>query len=835
MLRLKTALVLAMRYLFLTRYSWLLALVLLALVPISLEFMPGLLGNLFVFESPRQIFYVSWISIWCAATVMETLRSTTMNAHLRFDDYRIAAQEFRDAWGINSVDDSIQWYRSRVGWIMLLLGLAVAIGIWYRIMEACIEQTTLDRSASWDMYVPKGDFAAMRAYCWRQAIYGLATTLVLLASLNGVMIWLYEWRIRSTMSERTRWMQPFYATCGSIMGPGYFRTEPDSASPTSLHLAHGHFRLVLYTFAFLGWYIVNYVTVTGEVSIPIETSPYSALFYALLSLLLLLYFLPGIAFYWDRYRVPVPLLLLGTVLILYRAYGTDHYYALNESPNSEPPYEAYNLVEVFDEWDFPKWPDGKRTLVVVDASGGGIQAAAWTTQVLIGLDQRYGNDFSRSIGLISSVSGGSVGTMFYLANRSEMNLTPDPAIPIERALTEKAVEKIREASQASALEATAWGLAYPDTLRTVLPFVVDEHIDRGWAIEQVWQRRMMSTGEDDLDRSNLTIIDLAKAIRRNQLPIPVFNATIMENGKRFQISPVLAPPQPLGQDESLVPDAAVQLLEEFPRARPLISTAARLSATFPYVTPAARSDYKYPSTYGEFHVVDGAYVDNEGAVTSVDWINRLLSHYENNPTKDRPFDRVVLLRIQAFPTSNLDTDEDEEVKAATGWRSALVGPLDAMMTVRSASQAERGDLEVGLLANVARARTEVHAREAELNTQQALIDSSARPTNNTDRILSNAEIARMEAMSRDVRTIASTIETTVKQFEENVRETSDVEVFPIVIDFRSPDPDTMIPMSWKLTSGQKENILGGWQVVADREHQEDPLKLLDEFFEHDLD
>ena len=77
MLRLKTALVLVVRYLFLTRYSWLLALVLLAIVPVSQILLPRLLANLFVFDLPEQLFHVSWISMWCAVTVMETLRGTT--------------------------------------------------------------------------------------------------------------------------------------------------------------------------------------------------------------------------------------------------------------------------------------------------------------------------------------------------------------------------------------------------------------------------------------------------------------------------------------------------------------------------------------------------------------------------------------------------------------------------------------------------------------------------------------------------------------------------------------------------------------------------------------
>ena len=51
---------------------------------------------------------------------------------------------------------------------------------------------------------------------------------------------------------------------------------------------------------------------------------------------------------------------------------------------------------------------------MVTAAGGGIQAAAWTAQVLTGLDEIYGKEFSDSIGVVSSVSGGSVGAMFFL-------------------------------------------------------------------------------------------------------------------------------------------------------------------------------------------------------------------------------------------------------------------------------------------------------------------------------------------------------------------------------------------------------------------------------------
>ncbi len=848
MLRLKTALVLAVRYLFLTRYSWLLALVLIAIVPVSQVLLPRLLANLFVFDLPEQLFHVSWISMWCAATVMETLRGTTMNAHVRFDDYRIAADRFRDAWGIEVVDDTVQWYRNRAGWVMMLLGLAVAVGIWHRIMQACMDSTVDDPSAIWIAQVGSSSEEAMRAFGWKHAISGLLTTITLLGVLNGIMILFHERRVRRGSKNRPAWWRATYAGLNAVLGPGYFRTEEYDDDAASLHLAPGHLRLVLYTTTFLGWYVVNYVTATGDRPMPTEASPYVALFYALLSLLLLMYFLPGFAFFWDRYRIPVPLLILSAVLVLYTAFGTDHYYELNLTPDDATAYHPPDLTEVFDDWTFPEGPDGMRTLVVVDASGGGIQASAWTAQVLVGLHGVYGNGFSKSIGLISSVSGGSVGTMFYLANRTEISLSPDPTTQLDEALTLNTIPKIQEAARSSALEATAWGLAYPDTLRTVLPFVVDETIDRGWSIEQVWQQRMKSTSVDNLDRGNLTLADLGRAIQKNQLPVPVFNATLMESGQRLQISPVLSPPKKRSgrENDPNAPDAAIQLLKEFPHASPLVATAARLSATFPYVTPAARAsiprefecDHTKQSAISKYHVVDGAYVDNEGAVTSVDWIDRLLHHYQGRKNSERPFDRVLLVRIQAFP-SNVGQASGKVADSASGWRTALIGPLDAMMTVRSASQTERGDLEVGLLQNVTQSRMEVQKREAELKKVIAVSDVIGDGTSpavteldpNADANLSPADVARMQAMSRDNTARVSAITRTVEEHvKEEVRKATEVEVFSVMMDFHSPNKSLGIPMSWKLTTKQKNNVDSAWESLLRGKHPQQPLETLDQFF-----
>ncbi len=72
-------------------------------------------------------------------------------------------------------------------------------------------------------------------------------------------------------------------------------------------------------------------------------------------------------------------------------------------------------------------------MLVVTAAGGGIQAAAWTTEVLAQLqaecDKTVPDQFANSISLVSGVSGGSVGLMFYLGTRFQA--TPDLAAAVE--------------------------------------------------------------------------------------------------------------------------------------------------------------------------------------------------------------------------------------------------------------------------------------------------------------------------------------------------------------------------------------------------------------------
>jgi hypothetical protein len=110
------------------------------------------------------------------------------------------------------------------------------------------------------------------------------------------------------------------------------------------------------------------------------------------------------------------------------------------------------------------------------------------------------------------------------------------------------------------------------------------------------------------------------------------------------------------------------------------STAALLSATFPYVTPVTRNS-KEPQNDRNFHVADGGYFDNFGVVTAIDWLDRLVLQEDD----EKMIKNVIFVEIRAFPDEPpLETATDD-----TGWKMVLLGPLLTIFGARNSTQSQR--------------------------------------------------------------------------------------------------------------------------------------------------
>ena len=473
---------------------------------------------------------------------------------------------------------------------------------------------------------------------------------------------------------------------------------------------------------------LNYPQADGKIKIPTNWQA-PTLLYALLIIWVVTLLLGAIIYVFDKYadkddekqdsssskyrfHWPVILLLIIFSACGYGAFQVDHYFQLKESSVeiSESNYQKDFFTAIGnrlcpENFAKDKSCNQEQSLVVVAASGGGIQASGWTAQVLAGLQDKtlgIGEDFTKAIALISSTSGGSVGTMFYLDKFNDRGI-----------LSKDGLEKVVKNATDDWLDSVGWGLAYPDLVRAIgFPFVnVNQYLDRGYALEKDWQRT--------LTPSTTTLDDWYKKAKLGEIPIPVFNSTLVENGRRFLISPMKFIP---GQMRDYLDDFSESELSEedqqkIKQSRALdfrtlyncgtpeapkicnldVMTAARLSATFPYVSPMARNDkdnqIQNPKTgkptLQNYHMADGGYFDNSGEFTAIQWLDKFL---EDNAAALK-IKKVVLLQINAFPEEPLKTEQ----KGRKGFLTVLLGPLDALNGVRNSTQIDRNIQAVELL------------------------------------------------------------------------------------------------------------------------------------------
>ena len=465
---------------------------------------------------------------------------------------------------------------------------------------------------------------------------------------------------------------------GGVLGPGY-------VSETGV-LVPGHERALAFLAVAAAVYWVS--VFLWQPRLERRTTQAPALFFLFVLLMVAGLFLGGTAFFLDRYHLPVVTLLALASLLIHAFFRADHYFLLREGATYPAP-EPADLREAL-RARLADQPEEGRTVVVVCASGGGIQAAAWTAQVLTGLHDLddLGPDFTKAIGLISAVSGGSVGTMYYLDDFGPGGV-PRPE--------KEGVPTVFDRAARESLDATGWGLAYPDLWSGLgflsLPRLLTPRTqDRGWAIEVDWAAELR-------DR-HARLGTWRERILKGELPVPVFNATLVEDGRRFLLSPMAFVP-PEGTDG---PTPLAHMGEDFfslfdggRRGYDLdVTTAARLSATFPYVTPTARA---LPSGLARraylarnldavpgCHVADGGYFDNFGVFTGTEWLDYVLAD------ASLQIDRVLFLEIHAFP----DPTEAPEVsyRNSPGWLMTLLGPLLTLANVRTSSQSARNLVEV---------------------------------------------------------------------------------------------------------------------------------------------
>lgn len=394
-----------------------------------------------------------------------------------------------------------------------------------------------------------------------------------------------------------------------------------------------------------------------------------ALTSALQLLVLLCWGFSGLSFFFDPFRVPVFLVAGVWFALMAQSPASDHYYRIfrQTTPRPDPPTPAEALLA-----------SGRDRVIVVAANGGGIQAAAWTARVLTGLCADLPGEFNRSVRFVSAVSGGSVGTMHFVNAYG-------------RGEDREGFGGVLERAMESSLDDVAWGLVYPDFWRLLCPPLVKWwSTGRGRALEKSWERR-----DESLVAGLATWED---GVRSGERPAVVFNATLAESGVRL-----LSSTAPLAEDHGLKESHRARLNFQtlYPDHDLPITTAVRLSATFPYVTPATRADVPGPQP----HVVDGGYFDNFGMSTLVEWLDAALHGAAGVENRVK---HVLVLQIRGAKVPVVNAETAKQV-SPRGWFYQAFAPIDTMLSVWGAGQVSHNETQYGLLQRAWRGKVELRS------------------------------------------------------------------------------------------------------------------------------
>ena len=405
-------------------------------------------------------------------------------------------------------------------------------------------------------------------------------------------------------------------------------------------------------------------------------------------------------------------------------------------------------------------------LVVVCVTGGATRSAYWTALVLERLGQAVGRKpggpgggqtFDNHVRLITGASGGMVGAAHYVRYVYGRRLKGDLEGPgfYNRPYNWRANLPTND------LEAVARSLALHEPWAMLWP---GPRTDRGVALERGWY---------DLRHP---VRDLGPLEAKGMVPSIVFSPMTVEDGRRLVISNLdlaevvqggspggtRAPTNKAGRlsmraptvirasldsralsnkgselsmtdggTQSVYSLSNVEFFKAFPDAQGfLLSTAARMSATFPFVSPAVC----LPGTPA-LRVVDAGYYDNYGVDLAVAWIGKNREWLLANTSG------VVLIQIRDSQSRRARLDFPDEAPQRSlledpfkglvtlRWSNALSGfqfffsPLDAALMARTTTSMFRNDQAVAALSE--RFRFDLDDRNSSFFTT-AIFENSAK-------------------------------------------------------------------------------------------------------------
>jgi hypothetical protein len=340
-------------------------------------------------------------------------------------------------------------------------------------------------------------------------------------------------------------------------------------------------------------------------------------------------------------------------------------------------------------------------------AGGASSSALFTAASLFQLEQEVPG-FDRSVRIISGASGGMVGAAVYVAYLHQVRIWEDEVaagtlsqLDLDKRRTELR-DKLLKALQGDFLSPVIQRWMFHD----LLAYLLKPHStrDRGWILEQAWRANFENEeGAPKVLEQPLT--NFRKYEEQGRLPSLIFSPMFVEDGRRLLISnldleymvenrlyhsPDNPSPKPGGSLWGLndrLSVTAVEFYKLFPKADGFrVSTAARLSASFPYVSPAA-----VLPTYPPRRVVDAGYYDNYGVSVAADWLSHNQDWIKENTGG------VVLIQLRAYPNAGmrrkwtLDAEDRDPNAPLQSTLQSYTAPLQGALAARRSTMLFRND------------------------------------------------------------------------------------------------------------------------------------------------
>jgi Patatin-like phospholipase len=300
---------------------------------------------------------------------------------------------------------------------------------------------------------------------------------------------------------------------------------------------------------------------------------------------------------------------------------------------------------------------GQGPVVLIAAGGGGMRAAVWEAAVVEQL-QRACPAFLPSVQFVSAVSGGSVGAMYLF-----------DSLDATRMASETAIHGALKRASVSSLQELAWTLTYPRMVRWLRRERryndLADALEATWLSDWDWQRRRLSQWR--------------QALVEGQLPAISMNTSVDVTGTALLLANFDVPA------DTWIHEDVRPFQKDLNSYDMDIVTAARLSATFPFVTPMASPDAGPHRE--EYRLADGGYFDNSGLYVQFLWMQEVMGTLES---QHRP---VVLVEISS--TSNAEEKTSDHKlrtnlqKRAQATLPPLILPVTTWLNSQGASEVVR--------------------------------------------------------------------------------------------------------------------------------------------------